>query len=82
MKIRKYQNARTRVQVPAISLAYEAAESDIMKRQPRNPFTDKLVNYRSVCLIIFLKNKTNSLEKWQKNEDNFFVIKNFIIPFY
>lgn len=33
-------------QVPAISLAYEAAESDIMKRQPRNPFTDKLVNER------------------------------------
>ncbi|EFN85240.1 Sodium/potassium-transporting ATPase subunit alpha [Harpegnathos saltator] len=30
--------------VPAISLAYEEAESDIMKRQPRNPFTDKLVN--------------------------------------
>nr|CAD7199212.1 unnamed protein product [Timema douglasi] len=29
--------------VPAISLAYEEAESDIMKRQPRNPFTDKLV---------------------------------------
>lgn len=34
------------VQVPAISLAYEEAESDIMKRQPRNPFTDKLVNER------------------------------------
>jgi len=33
-------------QIPAISLAYEAAESDIMKRQPRNPFTDKLVNER------------------------------------
>ncbi|PSN42050.1 Sodium/potassium-transporting ATPase subunit alpha [Blattella germanica] len=32
--------------VPAISLAYEEAESDIMKRQPRNPFTDKLVNER------------------------------------
>merc|ERR1711953_1104820 len=30
--------------VPAISMAYEQAESDIMKRQPRNPFTDKLVN--------------------------------------
>ncbi|RMB88270.1 hypothetical protein DUI87_35382 [Hirundo rustica rustica] len=27
--------------VPAISLAYEAAESDIMKRQPRNPRSDK-----------------------------------------
>merc|ERR1719346_977901 len=32
--------------VPAISMAYEQAESDIMKRQPRNPFTDKLVNER------------------------------------
>ncbi|KAJ6637038.1 Sodium/potassium-transporting ATPase subunit alpha [Pseudolycoriella hygida] len=29
--------------VPAISLAYETAESDIMKRPPRNPFQDKLV---------------------------------------
>ncbi|CAB1326721.1 unnamed protein product [Coregonus sp. 'balchen'] len=28
--------------VPAISLAYETAESDIMKRQPRCPKTDKL----------------------------------------
>lgn len=35
-----------RAQVPAISLAYEEAESDIMKRRPRNPFTDKLVNER------------------------------------
>nr|CAH1755607.1 Na,K-ATPase alpha 1B [Oncopeltus fasciatus] len=36
--------------VPAISLAYEEAESDIMKRQPRNPFTDKLVNERLISL--------------------------------
>ena len=35
-------------QVPAISLAYEAPESDIMKRQPRNPYTDNLVNRRWV----------------------------------
>ena len=34
--------------VPAISMAYERAESDIMKRQPRNPYTDKLVNYRLI----------------------------------
>ena len=27
--------------VPAISMAYEGAEADIMKRQPRNPFTGK-----------------------------------------
>jgi len=33
-------------QVPAISLAYEKAESDIMKRKPRNSKTDKLVNER------------------------------------
>jgi len=34
--------------VPAISLAYETAESDIMKRLPRDPLHDKLVNDRSV----------------------------------
>ena len=34
--------------VPAISMAYEKAESDIMKRQPRNPYYDKLVNYRLI----------------------------------
>ncbi|XP_028164998.1 sodium/potassium-transporting ATPase subunit alpha isoform X10 [Ostrinia furnacalis] len=37
--------------VPAISLAYEEAESDIMKRQPRNPFTDKLVNESGVWKV-------------------------------
>merc|ERR1740128_793949 len=36
--------------VPAISMAYEQAESDIMKRQPRNPFTDKLVNERLISM--------------------------------
>uniref|UniRef100_A0A4W4HB57 Sodium/potassium-transporting ATPase subunit alpha n=1 Tax=Electrophorus electricus TaxID=8005 RepID=A0A4W4HB57_ELEEL len=36
--------------VPAISLAYESAESDIMKRQPRNPHTDKLVNERLISI--------------------------------
>ena len=36
--------------VPAISMAYEKAESDIMKRQPRNPFTDKLVNDRLISM--------------------------------
>ena len=36
--------------VPAISMAYEGAESDIMKRQPRNPFTDKLVNERLISM--------------------------------
>jgi len=36
--------------VPAISMAYEQAESDIMKRQPRNPYTDKLVNERLISM--------------------------------
>lgn len=36
--------------VPAISLAYETAESDIMKRQPRNPCRDKLVNERLISI--------------------------------
>uniref|UniRef100_A0A8D0AQR9 Sodium/potassium-transporting ATPase subunit alpha n=1 Tax=Sander lucioperca TaxID=283035 RepID=A0A8D0AQR9_SANLU len=36
--------------VPAISLAYETAESDIMKRQPRNPARDKLVNERLISI--------------------------------
>ena len=42
--------------MPAISLAYEAPESDIMKRQPRDPYRDKLVNHRWVsnlsCLAV------------------------------
>ncbi|XP_064470594.1 sodium/potassium-transporting ATPase subunit alpha-B-like [Ornithodoros turicata] len=36
--------------VPAISLAYEQAESDIMKRQPRDPIHDKLVNERLISM--------------------------------
>lgn len=32
--------------IPAISLAYEKPESDIMKRKPRDPKKDKLVNGR------------------------------------
>lgn len=35
---------------PAISLAYERAESDIMKRKPRDPVRDKLVNNRLIQL--------------------------------
>merc|ERR1712012_1352700 len=31
-------------------MAYEEAESDIMKRMPRNPFTDKLVNERLISV--------------------------------
>ncbi|XP_029207817.2 sodium/potassium-transporting ATPase subunit alpha-3-like [Acropora muricata] len=36
--------------VPAISLAYEKAESDIMKRKPRDPLRDKLVNERLIAM--------------------------------
>jgi sodium/potassium-transporting ATPase subunit alpha len=36
--------------VPAISLAYEQAESDIMKRKPRDPLHDKLVNDRLISI--------------------------------
>lgn len=36
--------------VPAISLAYEKAENDIMKRQPRDPIKDKLVNERLISM--------------------------------
>jgi len=36
--------------VPAISLAYEQAESDIMKRMPRDPINDKLVNDRLISM--------------------------------
>ncbi|XP_067009295.2 sodium/potassium-transporting ATPase subunit alpha-like [Anabrus simplex] len=35
---------------PAISLAYEPAESDIMERKPRNPKRDKLVNSRLISM--------------------------------
>ncbi|CAJ1087527.1 sodium/potassium-transporting ATPase subunit alpha-1 [Xyrichtys novacula] len=36
--------------VPAISLAYEKPESDLMKRQPRNPRRDKLVNQNLISM--------------------------------
>uniref|UniRef100_T1GMD8 Cation-transporting P-type ATPase C-terminal domain-containing protein n=1 Tax=Megaselia scalaris TaxID=36166 RepID=T1GMD8_MEGSC len=36
--------------VPAISLAYEKAEGDIMKVKPRNPFKDSLVNSRLISM--------------------------------
>ena len=38
--------------VPAISLAYESAESDIMKRLPRDPLHDKLVNDRLLTYLL------------------------------
>jgi len=36
--------------IPAISLAYEESESDIMKRQPRDAQRDKLVNERLISM--------------------------------
>lgn len=36
--------------MPAISLAYETPESDIMKRKPRDPINDKLVNQRLISM--------------------------------
>ncbi|XP_057341392.1 sodium/potassium-transporting ATPase subunit alpha-B-like [Microplitis mediator] len=36
--------------LPAIALAYEKPESDIMKRPPRNPQYDKLVNKRLISM--------------------------------
>jgi len=36
--------------VPAISLAYEKAETDIMRRKPRNPKTERLVNPKLIGL--------------------------------
>uniref|UniRef100_A0A8D0DGN5 Sodium/potassium-transporting ATPase subunit alpha n=1 Tax=Salvator merianae TaxID=96440 RepID=A0A8D0DGN5_SALMN len=37
--------------IPAISLAYERPESDIMKRKPRNSKTDNLVNQRLISMV-------------------------------
>jgi sodium/potassium-transporting ATPase subunit alpha len=34
--------------LPAISLAYEEPETDLMKRPPRNPFTDRLVGSKLI----------------------------------
>jgi len=40
--------------VPAIALAYEKAESDIMNLPPRNPITDKLVTGKLLLRAYFL----------------------------
>jgi len=34
--------------LPAVSLSYERAESDIMKRKPRDPLVDRLINVRLI----------------------------------
>ncbi|KAH8418895.1 hypothetical protein KR009_002243 [Drosophila setifemur] len=40
--------------LPAISLAYEKAESDIMLRMPRDPFDDRLIN-KKLILMAYLQ---------------------------
>ncbi|XP_076182319.1 sodium/potassium-transporting ATPase subunit alpha [Ptiloglossa arizonensis] len=47
--------------LPAIALAYEKAESDIMHRAPRNPKYDKLVNKRLISLTYGQIGMTQSL---------------------
>ncbi|XP_011172179.1 sodium/potassium-transporting ATPase subunit alpha-B [Solenopsis invicta] len=47
--------------VPAIALAYERAESDIMRRAPRNPQYDKLVNKRLISITYGQIGMTQSL---------------------
>lgn len=60
-----------RKQVPAISLAYEIAEADIMKRPPRDPFNDKLVNQRFT--IFFFKHFPSTERNKQNNNKTFFL---------
>ncbi|XP_076389170.1 sodium/potassium-transporting ATPase subunit alpha-2 isoform X2 [Megachile rotundata] len=47
--------------LPAIALAYEKAESDIMQRAPRNPQYDKLVNRRLISVAYGQIGMTQSL---------------------
>jgi len=47
--------------VPAIALAYEKPEADIMRRAPRNPRYDKLVNKRLISITYGQIGMTQSL---------------------
>ncbi|XP_011707438.1 PREDICTED: sodium/potassium-transporting ATPase subunit alpha-like [Wasmannia auropunctata] len=47
--------------IPAIALAYERPESDIMRRAPRNPQYDKLVNKRLISITYGQIGMTQSL---------------------
>ena len=47
--------------LPAIALAYEKPESDIMRRAPRNPMYDKLVNKRLISMTYGQIGMTQSL---------------------
>ncbi|MEQ2181523.1 Sodium/potassium-transporting ATPase subunit alpha-1, partial [Goodea atripinnis] len=70
-------------QVPAISLAYEAAESDIMKRQPRNPKTDKLVNERLISIAYGqIGNNLNQLGIFVKQETLSVDVPLIVSPFH
>ena len=37
--------------MPAISFAFEKPEDDLMKRKPRHPYDDRLVNCRLACFL-------------------------------
>ncbi|PAV93464.1 hypothetical protein WR25_02940 [Diploscapter pachys] len=69
--------------VPAISLAYEEAESDIMKRAPRDPLRDKLVNERLISLaygqigMIQVNKLIKVLTTWDKNMLSFMPEKKY-----
>ena len=54
--------------VPAISLAYEKAETDIMKRKPRDPIRDKLVNQRQVFTRIWIMIKLQKICDFRSQE--------------
>ena len=70
-----YNKLHLPLQVPAISLAYEEAESDIMKRQPRDPIRDKLVNERLISLaygqIGMIQASAGFFTVFEKNSRNF-----------
>lgn len=74
-------------QVPAISLAYEQAESDIMKRQPRDPNHDNLVNERFevyfFCLDTppFERKKNHKPKKITTKNDIFEQTQELLFPF-
>ena len=74
--------------VPAISLAYEKAETDIMKRKPRDPIRDKLVNERLISLaygqIGMIQVEKNCQPKWypaSRKTDDFGGNRSWLILF-
>jgi sodium/potassium-transporting ATPase subunit alpha len=56
--------------VPAISLAYEKAECDIMRRPPKNAFTNKLVGFQLISHAygqVSIGNRFNKLDRITEN---------------